>query len=352
MRVLITGGAGFIGSHLAESLLRQEEEVIVLDDLSTGSLQNILPMMRRPGFEFMLGSIMDEKAVNNAVATSDVVYHLGAAVGVRLVFEQPVRTIETNVRGTQHVLDACLRHGRKVLIASTSEVYGKDVHNGTGRFRETDDIIIGPSIRWCYATSKALDEFLARASYLDKGLPVVIARFFNTVGPRQSPAYGMVLPRFVDQALLGKPITVYGDGSQVRTFTWVGDAVEAIIRLMRTPAAEGKVFNVGSDSAIRIRELALRVRDMTQSASEIVFIPYEQAYGPGFEDIRFRVPDISELRRVTGYEPTLTLDEILQQTIAYSRQRLLLNAAAAGPAPESPLARVPSRVNFEDGGPR
>lgn len=322
MRVLITGGAGFIGSHLAEALLAREDEVVVLDDLSTGSLQNILHLMRRPGFEFMLGSVMDEEAVDRAVAVCDVVYHLGAAVGVRLVFEQPVRTIETNVKGTQHVLDAGLRHGRKVLIASTSEVYGKDVHNGGGRFREDDDITIGPSTRWCYATSKALDEFLARAYYTDKGLPVVIARFFNTVGPRQSSAYGMVIPRFVEQALLGKSITIYGDGLQVRSFTWVGDTVEATIRLMGARKAEGHVFNIGSDEAVTIKNLADRVRRMTDSDSEIVYVPYEQAFGPGFEDIRYRVPDLSKLRGAVGYAPTLGLDEILARVIDYSRQRL------------------------------
>jgi len=322
VKALITGGAGFIGSHLAEALLAREQEVVVLDDLSTGSLQNILHLMDQPGFEFVLGSITEERAVNDAVAASNVVYHLGAAVGVRLVFEQPVRTIETNVKGTQYVLEACLRHGRKTLIASTSEVYGKDVHNGTGRFREDDDITIGPSIRWCYATSKALDEFLARAYYADKGLPVVIARFFNTVGPRQSPAYGMVMPRFVEQALLDRPITVYGDGSQVRTFTWVGDAVEAVIRLMKTPGAEGDVVNVGSEEPISIRELAERARRLTGSSSEVVFVPYEEAYGPGFEDITYRVPDISKLRRLTGYAPTLTIDEILERVINRARHRL------------------------------
>jgi UDP-glucose 4-epimerase len=319
---LITGGAGFIGSHLAETLLTRGNEVVVLDDLSTGSLQNILHLMQRPGFEFKLGSIMHDQIVNEAVATCDGVYHLGAAVGVRLVFEQPVRTIETNVRGTQNVLDAALRYGRKVLVASTSEVYGKDVHNGHNRFQEDDDITIGTSIRWCYATSKALDEFLARACYLDKGLPVVIARFFNTVGPRQSPAYGMVIPRFVDQALRGRSITVYGDGSQVRTFTWVGDAVEATIRLMETRKAEGGVFNVGSDEAVTIRELAERVRRMVDPTIKIVYVPYEQAYGPGFEDIRYRVPDITRLRDIVGYSPTVGLDEILQRVVGFSRQKL------------------------------
>ncbi len=328
MKVLITGGAGFIGSHLAEALLARGDEVAALDDLSTGSLQNILHLMRRPGFEFVLGSIMDEQVVNEAIAACDVVYHLGAAVGVRLVFEQPVRTIETNVKGTQHVLDACLRHGRKVLIASTSEVYGKDVHNGSGRFREDDDITIGPSIRWCYATSKALDEFLARSYWQEKGLPVVIARFFNTVGPRQSPAYGMVVPRFVESALTEKPITVYGDGSQVRSFTWVGDVTEAAIRLMDTPRAEGEVFNVGSENVVTILDLARRVKEMTESASPVVCIPYEQAYGPGFEDIRYRVPDITKLCRVTGFRPAVGLDEVLARVVAVTRERLRAQAPA------------------------
>ncbi len=329
MRALITGGAGFIGSHLAEALLAREQEVVVLDDLSTGSLQNIFHLMRRPGFEFALGSVMDEELVDRIVASCDVVYHLGAAVGVRLVFEQPVRTMETNVHGTQNVLNACLRHGRKVLIASTSEVYGRDVHKGSGRFTEDDDITIGMSIRWCYATSKALDEFLARACFMEKGLPMVIARFFNTVGPRQSAAYGMVIPRFVDQALRGKPITVYGDGLQVRSFTWVGDAVEAIIRLMDSLRAEGGVFNVGSDEAVTIKELSERVRRMTNPGLEIVHVPYELAFGPGFEDIRNRVPDITKLRQAVGYAPTVALDEILERVIDYSRQKLVEGIAVS-----------------------
>lgn len=325
MKALITGGAGFIGSHLAEALLAREDEVVVLDDLSTGSLQNILPIMRHPRFQFVRGSIMDPQTVADAVASCDVVYHLAAAVGVRLVFEQPVRTIETNVEGTQQVLDACLRYGRKVLIASTSEVYGKDVRTNGGRFREDEDITIGPSIRWSYATSKALDEFLARAYRQEKGLPVVIARFFNTVGPRQSAAYGMVMPRFVEQALLEKPITVYGDGSQVRTFTWVGDTVDATLRLMDAPDAEGEIFNVGSDEPVTVLALAERVRAATGSPSEIAMIPYEQAFGPAFEDVRYRVPDITKIRTLTGYTPTLGLGEILDRVIDYSRERLQQN---------------------------
>jgi UDP-glucose 4-epimerase len=326
MKALITGGAGFIGSHLAEALLARDQEVVVLDDLSTGSLQNILHLMRRPGFQFVLGSIMDEGAVDRAVAACDVVYHLGASVGVRLVFEQPVRTIETNVKGTQHVLDACLRHGRGVFVASTSEVYGKDVHNGTGGFREDDDITIGPSMRWCYATSKALDEFLARAYATDKGLPVVIGRYFNTVGPRQSPAYGMVLPRFVGQALAGRPLTVYGDGRQVRAFSWVGDVAEATMRLMETPAAENQVFNVGSDEPVTILDLAERVRARTGSTSLVVHVPYEQAYGQGFEDIRYRVPDITKLQAVVGFVPTLRLNDIIDRVVDFAREHGLAAA--------------------------
>jgi UDP-glucose 4-epimerase len=323
---LITGGAGFIGSHLAEALLARGQDVIVLDDLSTGSLQNILPLMGGPGFKFILGSVMDEAVVSRIVPECDVVYHLAAAVGVRLVFEQPVRTIETNVKGTTHVLDACLRHGRRLFIASTSEVYGKDVRDGANGFREDDDITIGTSIRWCYATSKALDEFLARAYSVEKGLPVVIARYFNTVGPRQSPAYGMVLPRFVEQALRGRPMTIYGDGAQVRSFTWVGDAVEATMRLMDATAAEGHVFNIGSEEAVSIRELAERVRRLTGSASPMTFVPYEQAYGPGFEDIHHRIPDIGRLRRTVGFTPTMSLDMILTRVVEDVRTRL---AAAA-----------------------
>jgi UDP-glucose 4-epimerase len=341
--VLITGGAGFIGSHLAEAVLARGQAVLVLDDLSTGSLQNIAHLLRRPGFEFVLGSVMDEAVVDRVVATCDVVYHLSAAVGVRLVFEQPVRTIETNVKGTQHVLEACLRHGKKAFVASTSEVYGKDVRNGSGRFREDDDITIGPSMRWCYATSKALDEFLARAYAVDKGLPVVIGRFFNTVGPRQSPAYGMVLPRFVEQALRGLPITVYGDGSQVRSFTWVGDAVDATLRLMDAPAAEGEVFNLGSAEAVTIRELAHRVQRVTGSISEVVCVSYDAAYGPGFEDILYRVPDVEKLRRTVGVTATTTLDEIIERVVASIRATLgrprIASQVLVAPSRRSPVGR-------------
>lgn len=286
----------------------------MLDDLSTGNLENIRHLLDRPGFRFVLGSILDAVPVNDQVRRCQQVFHLGAAVGVKLVFEQPVRTIETNVKGTQIVLEAALRHGRSVFVASTSEVYGKDVRNGV-RFKESDDITFGTSIRWCYASSKALDEYIARAYHTEKGLPVVIGRYFNTVGPRQSDAYGMVVPRFIRQALEGRPITVYGDGQQVRSFGWVGDAVQATIALMEHPQAVGEIFNIGGDEAVTILELAGRVKEMTESNSHIVHLRYEEAYGAGFEDIRYRVPDISKLQAVIDYRPTKNLDQILQETI-------------------------------------
>lgn len=329
--VLITGGAGFIGSHLAESLLADGLEVTVLDDLSTGSLKNIKHLMDpagpadradragRPGFRFELGSVLDEELTDRAVAASEEVYHLAAAVGVKMVFANPTGTIERNVNGTESVLRACLRYGRKVFLASTSEVYGKDVSGATGGFRETDAITLGPSMRWCYACSKALDEYLARAYHSDKGLPVAIGRIFNTVGPRQAGAYGMVIPRFVSWALSGRPIQVYGDGLQLRTFTHVADAVRGIRGLMAEPRAEGRVVNVGSEERTTILDLARAVKEMTGSASEIVLVPYEQVYGEGFEDIRNRVPDVTRIRELIGFRAERTLEDILRDTIDYAR---------------------------------
>jgi len=323
MAVLVTGGAGFIGSHLVEVLLKGGEEVWVLDNLSTGNLQNIWHLFDHPRFRFVEGSVLDEGKLVEAISTCRKVYHLAAAVGVKLVVEDPLGTLETNVRGTENVLRCSLRFGCKVLLASTSEVYGKDVQNEKGKFSEDDDITLGTALRWGYACSKALDEYLARAYWRQKGLPVVIARIFNTVGPRQSPAYGMVIPRFVQQALKGEPITVYGDGKQVRSFCHVSDTVCALVGLMETPGLEGEIFNVGNDEPITIEELARKVKETTNSPSEIVYVPYERAYGPDFEDIRYRVPDITKLRNTIGYEPTKRLDDILSEVIAYERSKLL-----------------------------
>ena len=312
---LITGGAGFIGSHLAESLLADGVEVHVLDDLSTGNLKNINHLLDQPGFQFHLGSVMDADLCNTLVSKVQLVFHLAAAVGVQLIFTQPLESIERNIRGTENVLAACLRNGRKVFIASTSEVYGKDTGADGEKFHEGDSITLGYSMRWCYACSKAMDEYLARAYHSSKGLPVVIGRLFNTVGPRQSPAYGMVIPRFVASALSHQAISVYGDGLQKRTFNHVLDTVRGIRGLMEHPAAEGDVFNIGGQEIISILDLAKRIKSMTQSRSEIKLVPYEQAFGPGFEDIRNRVPDISKINRVIAYSPRHSLEDVLRDTI-------------------------------------
>lgn len=316
MRILVTGGAGFIGSHLCEALLAQGDHVTCLDNLSTGQLDNVAHLLNRRGFEFREGSILDAETVDPLVAAAEHVYHLGAAVGVKLIFERPVHTITTNVAGTEVVLKAAGRHRRKVFVASTSEVYGKDAPRQE-QFRETDDIVLGSSIRWCYASSKALDEYLARAYGFEQGLEMVIGRFFNTVGPRQSGAYGMVVPRFVRQVLTGQPLTVYGDGRQVRTFTWVSDTVRATIGLMNHPAAVGEIFNIGSEESVTINGLAERVQQVAGRMVETQHIPYEQVYGPGFEDTRYRVPDIGKLKTLLGYRPTKRLDDILAEVIAY-----------------------------------
>lgn len=320
--ILITGGAGFIGSHLSESYLADGIRVTVLDDISTGSLRNIQHLIGHSDFGFQLGSVHDRDLCSKAVSECDEIIHLAAAVGVKMIFDRPMETIETNVRGTENMLEAALRHGKKIFLASTSEVYGKEARNELNTFNETDDITLGPSMRWCYACSKAIDEYLARAYSMSKGLPVIIGRLFNTVGPRQSGAYGMVIPRFIEWALSGKPIQVYGDGKQVRTFTHVSDTVRAIRALMGEPRAEGEVINVGSDNPITILELAHRIKEMAGSSSEIVHLSYEQAYGRGFEDIRNRVPDISKISKLIGYRPERTLESILQDTIDYVSQRI------------------------------
>ena len=318
MRVLITGGAGFIGSHLAEALLGAGHQVSVIDDLSTGAFDNIAHLKGRPGFRYTIDTIMNEPVLAELVDQCDVVYHLAAAVGVRLIVEAPVRTLETNVQGTEVVLKAAAKKQRTVVVASTSEVYGK---SDAVPFREDGDIALGPTVkhRWAYACSKALDEFLALAYWKEKRLPVIIVRFFNTVGPRQTGRYGMVIPNFVRQALAGEPITVFGDGTQTRCFTYVGDVVGALMEIVTREAAYGGVYNVGNIEEVSIRELAERVKALSRSASPIVNIPYDQAYESGFEDMPRRVPDLAKIRALIGYEPRVTLDEILRLVIEYHR---------------------------------
>lgn len=318
MRVLITGGAGFIGSHLAERLLDGGHEVLVLDDLSTGTLDNIDHLLDKPGFAHRIGSALDEALVDELVDETDATVHLAAAVGVRLIVERPVHTIETNVKGTEVVLRAAARDRKLVVIASTSEVYGKST---SLPFHEDNDLQLGPTShsRWAYACSKALDEWLGLAYHVEQEVPVVIVRFFNTVGPRQTGRYGMVLPSFVNRALAGEPIEVYGTGDQSRCFGHVRDAVEALARLLDTPAAIGRVVNVGSDEEISINGLAERVRDLAGSSSPIVHIPYSEAYGPGFEDMMRRVPDVSRLEELIDFRPRLSLDTIVSDVIAHAR---------------------------------
>jgi UDP-glucose 4-epimerase len=319
MRALITGGAGFIGSHLAEALLATGRDVVVLDDLSTGRVENLQAVQGHPRLTLTVGSVRDEALVQKLVDAADVVYHLAAAVGVRLILERPVETIETNIVGTDVMLRAAAGRRIPVVIASTSEVYGK---NDKVPLSEDDDRVLGPTTksRWSYACSKAIDEFLALAYHRERGLPVVVLRFFNTVGPRQTGRYGMVVPRFARQALDGEPITVYGDGRQSRCFTDVEDAVRATIALSTSPEAAGEVVNVGSSQEVAIGELAERVKHLAGSGSPIGLVPYDQAYQPGFEDLRRRVPDISKAGRLVGYRPQIPLDETLRRVIDFLRR--------------------------------
>ena len=318
MRALVTGGAGFIGSHLTEALLAAGHEVVVLDNLSTGRLANLAAVAAHPRLEMTEGSVTDDALVRKLMAGADVVYHLAAAVGVRLILDRPVGTIETNVVGTETILRAAREGHPRVVLASTSEVYGK---NDRVPLSEDDDRVLGPTTksRWSYACSKALDEFLALAYHHEHGVPVTILRFFNTIGPRQTGRYGMVVPRFVRQALDGGPITVYGDGCQSRCFTDVEDTVRAAIALSLAPAAVGEVFNVGNTHEVTIWALAERVRGLTRSGASIVRVPYEEAYQPGFEDLRRRVPDIRKAERVAGCRPRVPLDETLTRVIGHLR---------------------------------
>lgn len=317
MKVLITGGAGFIGSHLAEAFLARGDTVFLLDNLSTGSIDNIEPMKGRPRFHYAIDSVMNEPVTAELVDRADVVVHLAAAVGVRLIVESPVNTIETNVHGTEMVLKLANKKKKKVLLASTSEVYGK---SDQVPFKEDADLVLGPTSkgRWSYACSKAIDEFLALAYFKEKRLPVVIFRLFNTVGPRQTGRYGMVIPNFVKQALMGHPITVFGDGQQSRCFTYISDVVGVLLKLADQEAAVGQVLNIGNDrEEVGILDLARRVKAKTGSRSEIVMVPYDQAYEEGFEDMPRRVPDLGRIRALTGYEPQVHLDEILDRVIEY-----------------------------------
>jgi nucleoside-diphosphate-sugar epimerase len=319
---LITGGAGFIGSHLAEALLGLGWRVEIVDDLSTGGIDNIAHLKGNPHFSYVLDTVMNRSLMMELVDRADLVFHLAAAVGVRLIVEQPVRTIETNIKATELILELSARKRKPTLLISTSEVYGKSERQ---KFNEEDDLILGATsrARWCYAASKIIDEFLARAYYKEKALPTVVLRIFNTIGPRQTGQYGMVVPRFVRQALSGKPISVYGDGSQQRSFTWVGDVVGAMINLIQNPAAYGEVFNVGHTKEISILELARMVQKMADSTSEIIFVPYDQAYEEGFEDMRRRLPDLSKIERLIGYKPSVDLPELLGRIIKHERERLM-----------------------------
>jgi UDP-glucose 4-epimerase len=316
MNVLITGGAGFIGSHLAERLLERGDDVHVVDDLSTGSMQNIQHLKTVRGFRCVIDSIINQELMSKLVDEADVIYHLAAAVGVRLIVESPTRAMETNIRGTEVMLELAAKKKKRILITSTSEVYGK---RNNVPFREDDDLVLGPPDkgRWSYACSKAIDEFLAVAYWKEKGLPTVVARLFNVVGPRQTGRYGMVIPSLIKQALSGSDMTVYGDGSQTRCFAHVDDAVAALIALAESANANGEVYNVGSIEEIAILDLAHRIREMTRSVSSIVLVPYEQAYNDGFEDMMRRVPDLSKINRTIGYRPSMDLDEILLSTIRY-----------------------------------
>ena len=341
MRALITGGAGFIGSHLAGKLLSSGWEVSVIDDLSTGSMTNIRHSKGEPGFQYVIDSVMNRRLLAELVDDCDIVFHLAAAVGVRLIVESPIRTLHTNVHATELVLEAASKKKKKVLITSTSEVYGKSEDIP---FREAGDLVIGPPScgRWSYACSKALDEFLAVAYNRERQVPVVVVRLFNTVGPRQTGMYGMVLPRFVMQALRNQPITIYGDGTQTRCFGWVGDVVGALVKLAQLPAAESLLFNIGSDEEVSINELAQIVKEVTGSSSSLQFVPYEQAYSKDFEDMPRRVPDLGRIRAAIGYAPTKKLREIVEavaSSVSNSGDRQehwkAFDLSLAAPAPQA-----------------
>ena len=329
-RALVTGGAGFVGSHLVDELLARGYAVDVIDDLSTGSIDHVEPYKKHPRFSYVIDTVLNRPLMAELVDAADVVFHLAAAVGVRLIVERPVRTIETNIKATELVLELAAKKQRRVLLTSTSEVYGK---LDKPLFSEEDDLVLGATSRsrWCYAASKIIDEFLAQAYFAEQGLPVAVVRLFNTIGPRQTGRYGMVVPRFVTQALRGEPLTVYGDGTQRRSFTWVGDVVSALVTLAEHGSAYGSVFNVGHTKDITIHDLALLVKTMTGSASPIVFVPYEEAYQKGFEDMPRRMPDISRINALIAYKPRLSLREMLEPTIAYYTEHIGRPAPSGAP---------------------
>lgn len=338
MKALITGGAGFIGSHLSEALLKRGDHVTILDNLSTGRYENIAHLDGHPAFQVVIGTILNEHLVDKLVERCDAIFHLAAAVGVELIIKKPLESMMTNIRGSEVVLEMAHRYRKKVLIASTSEVYGKNIH---GPLREDTDRVLGSPLktRWSYSTSKAVDEILAYVYWKEKGVPTVIVRLFNTVGPRQSGAYGMVIPRFVSQALASQPLQVHGDGKQSRCFLHVRDVVGALIRLMEHPEAVGQVFNLGSQEEVTIEELARRVIQLTSSASTIEYVPYDEAYEEGFEDMPRRVPDIGKIRALIGFEPTMNLNEIISSVVETARP------AITAPRQTGAHARRPKRRN-------
>jgi UDP-glucose 4-epimerase len=320
---LITGGAGFIGSHLVEALLARDDLVIALDNLSTGRLRNLDSVGQHPNFRFVHGSVLDELVVDELVHESDVVVHLAAAVGVRLIVEKPLRSFTTNIRGSETVIEAAHRYRRRILLASTSEIYGKNGNGGLPLVEDADRLLGSPSVaRWAYSTAKVVDEILAYAYHRERGLATTVARLFNTVGPRQSPAYGMVIPRLVRQAVRGDPLTVYGDGRQTRCFCHVLDVVDGLLRLIDDPRTYGECFNLGSQEEVSILELAQRIVETAASSSSIELVPYEKAYAAGFEDMRRRVPDTTKIRVLTGWSPRRTLDDILAETIVEATAEL------------------------------
>jgi UDP-glucose 4-epimerase len=334
MRYLITGGAGFIGSHLSEALIAGGDQVIALDDVSTGSVENVRHLLDHPNFELVEGSILDHPQMAMLAGKADTIVHLAAAVGVRLIVDEPLRSLITNIRGTEIVLDVAARAGAKVLITSTSEIYGK---NSGGALTEDADRVLGSTIksRWSYSTAKAVDEILAHAYWREQGLPTIVVRLFNCVGPRQTGAYGMVLPRFVRQALRGEPLTVYGDGRQRRCFCHVHDTVAALISLLGHPGAVGDVFNVGAPHETTIADLAATVIDRTGSSSTISTIPFEEAYEPGFEDMERRVPDTTKLRSLTGWHPTRNLEDTIDDVVAFERSHRTIHELHVGRGTES-----------------